>query len=338
MSARGKGTQEMTSAALIGRRTTLTLTAALVLPELAHAAYPDRPIRLVIPYGGGGQTDIVSRLIGDGMAQRLGQPVLPDNRLGAAGDVAAELVSRAPADGYTILSGSTGTLGGVNAALYRNPGYDWQHDLLPLGLFCTAQNVVLVHASVPVRTLAEFLDYVRAHPDNVPYASSGIGATTHLSMEMLLEQAGGLRMIHVPYRQSTQGMTDLLAGRVKARCLGLPEAEPVKADPNIRALAVTGAARNPQWPEVPTVAETLPGFEAVNAFALGLPARTSPEIVARLSAALNAALATEAVRAGFLRVGADPAEANTPEEAAAFLRRRGELWAALIRRLEIVVQ
>ncbi|WP_198384367.1 tripartite tricarboxylate transporter substrate binding protein [Roseomonas sp. KE2513] len=328
----------MTSAALIGRRTALALVAVLAGRRIAQAAYPDRPVRLVIPYGGGGQTDIVSRLIGDGMAQRLGQAVLPDNRLGAAGDVAAELVSRAPADGYTILSGSTGTLGGVNAALYRNPGYDWQHDLMPVGLFCTAQNVVLVHASLPVRTLAEFLDYVRAHPDSVPYASSGIGATTHLSMEMLLEQAGGLRMIHVPYRQSTQGMTDLLAGRVKARCLGLPEAEPVKTDPNIRALAVTGAARSPQWPEVPTVAETLLGFEAVNAFALGLPARTPTEIVERLSTALNAALATEAVRAGFLRVGADPAEANTPEEAAAFLRRRGERWAALIRRLEIVVQ
>ncbi|TPG57113.1 tripartite tricarboxylate transporter substrate binding protein [Roseomonas nepalensis] len=328
----------MTTPALIGRRTVLALAATLAESGVARAAYPDRPIRLVIPYGGGGQTDIVSRLIGDGMAQRLGQTVLPDNRVGAAGDVAAELVSRALADGYTILSGSTGTLGGVNAALYRNPGYDWQRDLLPIGMFCTAQNVLLVHASLPVRSLSEFLDYVRMNPDKVPYASSGIGATTHLSMEMLLEQAGGLRMIHVPYRQSTQGMTDLLAGRVKARCLGLPEAEPVKADPNIRALAVTGSARNPQWSDIPTVAETLPGFEAVNAFALGLPGRTPPDIVAQLSKALNAALANDTVRAGFLRVGADPAEANTPEEAAAFLRRRGERWAALIRRLEIVVQ
>ena len=328
----------MTSAARVGRRTALIGVASMTVSGVARAAYPDRPIRLVIPYGGGGQTDIVSRLIGDGMAQRLGQVVLADNRLGAAGDIAAELVSRAPADGYTILSGSTGTLGGVNAALYRNPGYDWQHDLMPLGLFCTAQNVILTHASLPVRTLAEFLDYVRGHPDSVPYASSGIGATTHLSMEMLLEHAGGLRMIHVPYRQSTQGMTDLLAGRVKARCLGLPEAEPVKTDPNIRALAVTGAARNPQWPDVPTVAETLPGFEAVNAFALGLPARTPADIAARLSTALNEALASDAVRAGFLRVGADPAAPNTPAEASAFLRQRGERWAALIRRLEIVVQ
>ena len=328
----------MTLQGPIGRRTALAVVVALATPRVARAAYPERPIRLVIPYGGGGQTDIVSRLIGDGMAQRLGQAVLPDNRLGAAGDIAAELVSRAPADGYTILSGSTGTLGGVNAALYRNPGYDWQRDLTPLGLFCTAQNVILTHTSLPVRTLAEFLDYVRGNPDSVPYASSGIGATTHLSMEMLLEQAGGLRMIHVPYRQSTQGMTDLLAGRVKARCLGLPEAEPVKTDPNIRALAVTGAVRNPQWPDVPTVAETLPGFEAVNAFALGLPARTPPEAVSRLSVALREALASEAVRNGFLRVGADPAAPNTPEEAAAFLRRRGERWAALIRRLEIAVQ
>ncbi|WP_426958951.1 Bug family tripartite tricarboxylate transporter substrate binding protein [Muricoccus radiodurans] len=321
------------------RRTALSaLAAGLALPRLAFAAYPDRPIRLVIPYGGGGQTDIVSRLIGEGMAQQLGQPVLADNRPGAAGNVAAEMVARAPADGYTVLIGSTGTLGGVNASLYRSLGYDPERDFLPIGLFCTAQNIVLTHASLPVRTLPEFLAYIRAHPDEIPYASSGTGATTHLSMEMLLERAGHLRMIHVPYRQSTQGMTDLLAGRVKARCLGLPEADVVKGDPNIRALAVTGAQRSPQWPDVPTIAEILPGFEAVNAFGLSVPARTPPEIVARLNAALNAALQTEPVRAGLLRVGADPAAPGTPEAFMTYLRARGEVWTALIRRLGLVAE
>lgn len=308
------------------------------MPRLARASWPERPIRLLIPYGGGGQTDVVSRLIGDAIAQRLGQPVTPDNRPGAAGNLAAEMASRAAPDGYTVLVGSTGTLGGVNASLYRNLGYDWQRDLDPVGLFCTTQNVLLVHSSVPARTLPEFIDHVRAHPGELHYASSGIGATTHLSMELLLERAGGLQMVHVPYRQSTQGMTDLLAGRVQARCLGLPEAEPVKDDPKVRALAVTGAQRSPQWPDVPTMGEILEGYEAVNAFGLAVPARTPPEIVSRLNEALNDALSAESVREGFLRVGADPAKPNTPEEFSAFLQARGQIWAALIQRLGLVVE
>lgn len=304
------------------------------MPRLARADWPDRPIRLLIPYGGGGQTDIVSRLIGDAIAQRLGQPVLPDNRPGAAGNLAAEMAARSAPDGYTVLIGSTGTLGGVNSVLYRNVGYDWQRDFAPIGLFCTTQNILLVHSSVPARTLPEFIEHVRARPGQLHFASSGIGATTHLSMELMLERAG-LEMVHVPYRQSTQGMTDLLAGRVQARCLGVPEAEPVKNDPKVRALAVTGAQRSPQWPDVPTMAETLAGYEAVNAFGLAVPARTPPEIVARLNGALNDALGSKEVREGFLRAGADPAQPNTPEEFSAFLRARGEMWIALIKRLKL---
>lgn len=322
---------------LIGRRAALGAALTLAAPRLALAAWPERPIRLVIPYGGGGQTDVVSRLIGEAIAQRLGTPVLADNRPGAAGNLAAELVSRAPADGYTMMVGSTGPLGGVNAVLYRTLGYDWQRDFAPIGLFTTAQNVILVHNSLPARTLPEFIAYAKANPGRINYASSGVGATTHLSMELLSERAG-IEMVHVPYRQSTQGMTDLLAGRVQARSLGLPEAEPVKGNPAIRALAVTGTQRNPQWPEVPTVAETLPGYEAVNAFGLAVPARTPPEIIARMNEALNDALRTESVRDSFLRVGADPAVPNSPEEFGAFLRQRGEIWSALVRRLRLVAE
>ncbi len=321
----------------IGRRAALGAAFTLAVPRLALAAWPERPIRLVIPYGGGGQTDVVSRLIGEAIAQRLGTPVLADNRPGAAGNFAAEIVSRAPADGYTMMVGSTGPLGGVNAVLYRTLSYDWQRDFAPIGLFTTAQNVILVHNSLPVRNLAEFIAYAKANPGRINYASSGVGATTHLSMELLSEKAG-IEMVHVPYRQSTQGMTDLLAGRVQARSLGLPEAEPVKGSPSIRALAVTGTQRNPQWPDVPTVAETLPGYEAVNAFGLAVPARTPPEIITRMNEALNDALRTPAVRESFLRVGADPAAPNTPEEFGAFLRQRGEIWSALVRRLRLVAE
>lgn len=318
-----------------GRRRLLAAAAAGLLPLPARAAWPERPIRLVIPFGGGGQTDIVSRLIGEALAQRLGQSVLADNRPGAAGNFAAEIVARAAPDGYTLLIGSTGTIGGVNRVLYRTLSYDPERDFAPIGLFTTAQNVILVHRSVPARDLPEFISYVRSKPGDVHYASSGIGATTHLSMELLAERAR-LEMVHVPYRQSTQAMTDLLAGRVQARSLGLPEVEPVRTHPNIRALAVTGARRNPQWPDVPTVAETLPAYEAVNAFGLAAPARTPPDIVARLSEALNDALRSQQVRDGFLRVGADPADPNTLEWFATFLRQRGESWGGLVRRLGLV--
>jgi tripartite-type tricarboxylate transporter receptor subunit TctC len=305
----------------------------LVASKSALAAFPDRPIQLIVPYGAGGQTDVVSRLVAAAIGQRLGQQLLADNRPGAAGNLAAEMTARAPADGYTIMVGSTGPFGGVNAALYKNLGYDWQKDFALIGLFCTTPNVLLVNTSaIPTKTLPEFIEFVKARPDELNFASSGIGATTHLSMELLLERTG-LKMVHVPYRQSTQGMTDLLAGRVQARCLGLPEAEPVKNDPRVRALAVTSAQRSPNWPDIPTVAETIPGFLGVNEFGLAAPARTPPEIIARVSAALNDALRSPALQADLLRVGAIPAEPNSPESFSTYLRERSAVWTGLIQRL-----
>jgi tripartite-type tricarboxylate transporter receptor subunit TctC len=322
---------------LRGRRALLGGALALAIPGIARAAWPERPIRLVIPFGGGGLTDIVSRLIGEAIGGRLGQPFLADNRPGAGGNFATEVALRAPADGYTVLVGTTGTIGNVNQLLYRNLPYDGFRDFAPVGLFATTQNVILVHSSLPARNVAEFVAHVRANPGRIHYASSGIGATTHLSMELLSERAG-LDMVHVPYRQSTQGMTDLLAGRVQARSLGLPEADPVKTHANVRAIAVTGTERSPQWPDVPTVAETLPGYEALNAFGLAVRTGTPPEVVARLSDALNDSLRSPAVREGFLRVGADPAAPNTPEEFAAYLRARNALWGGLVRRLNLVAE
>jgi tripartite-type tricarboxylate transporter receptor subunit TctC len=305
----------------------------LVTSKSALAAYPDKPIQLIVPYGAGGQTDVVSRLVAAAIGKRLGQQLLADNRPGAAGNLAAEMTARAPADGYTIMVGSTGPFGGVNAALYKNLGYDWQKDFALIGLFCTTPNVLLVNTSaIPAKTLPEFIEFVKARPDDLNFASSGIGATTHLSMELLLERTG-LKMVHVPYRQSTQGMTDLLAGRVQARCLGLPEAEPVKNDPRVRALAVTSAQRSPNWPDIPTVAETIPGFLGVNEFGLAAPARTPPEIIARVSAALNDALRSPALQADLLRVGAIPAEPNSPESFGTYLRERSAVWTGLIQRL-----
>lgn len=322
---------------MLHRRALLgAMAGVLAAPRLARAAYPDRPIRVIIPYGGGGQTDVVARIVADAMQRNLGQPVTPDNRPGSAGVVAGEAVVRSPADGYTVLVGTRNTQA-INAALRPSMPFAHERDLLTIGLYATTPNILLLHSSVPARNLAEFIAYARANPGKLNYASSGIGATTHLSMELLSEKAG-LEMVHVPYRQSTQGMTDLLAGRVQARLVGLPEAEPVKDEPAIRAIGVTSPTRSPNWPDVPAIGEVVPGYEALNLFGLMAHGQTPPEMVLRLNRSLNEALATEALKAAFARVGADPMRPNTPDEAETIALAQANLWVPMIQRLNLSAQ
>lgn len=310
--------------------------AALALPGLA-LAYPDRAIRLIIPYGGGGQTDIVSRLMAEALGQKLGQTVLADNRPGGAGNLAAETLARSAPDGYTMMVATMGTNSGLNTLLYRNVAYDWQTDLAPVGQFCSTSNVLLVHRSIPGDDLNGVLAWIRANPGRFTYASAGVGAITHLAMEMLGAQLG-LEMTHVPYRQSTQAMTDMLAGRVHARCLGIPEGDTVRSMPSIRPVALTTRERRAQWAGVQTVGESVPGYEASSYFGLAVHARTPPEMIRRLNAALGEALTSDALRAGFDRVGADIAAPNTPEQFTALARGEHDKWAPLIRRLNLVAE
>ncbi len=322
----------------ITRRTALGLAAGgFAVSQAARAAFPERPIRLVVPYGAGGQTDIVSRLVAEALSRRLGQPVLADNRPGGAGNLAAEAVARAAPDGHTVLVAGPGTNSGINALLYRNVSYDAERDFAPVGLFCTTPCVLLVHNSIPGRDLPELLAWIRANSGRFTFASAGVGATTHLAME-LLGAREKLEMVHVPYRQSTQAMTDLLSGRVHSRCLGTPEGDTVRGLPSIRAVAVTNAQRNPNWPDVPTMAETVPGYEASAYFGLAVPARTPPEAIQRLSAALNEALADERLRAAYARIGADIAAPNTPEDFTALARAEAAKWTPLIRALKLVAE
>lgn len=325
----------------IRRRATLKAAAAtlLAVPGLARAqsGFPERSIRLLIPFGGGGQTDIVSRLVADAMQQRLGQHVVADNRPGGAGNTAADALVRSPADGYTIMVATMGTNSGVNELLYRAVPFSWERDFQPIGQFCSTSNVLLVHNSIPANTFPELVAWIRANPSRFTYASAGVGAITHLIMEDLGERLG-LDMTHVPYRQSTQAMTDLLAGRIHARCLGLPEGDTVRGAPSIRAMALTSATRRDNWPGVPTVGETVPGFVGSSYFGLTARTGTPPEAIARISAALNEALRDERVIAGFQRVGADPAPPNTPDEFRQVILAANRQWAPLIRRLRLVAE
>ena len=320
---------------IIPRR--LLLGSALAPPMLAQAAWPERPVRLIVPFGGGGQTDIVSRVMADALQSRLGQPVLADNRPGGNGSTAAEAVMRAAPDGYTILIAGIGTNSGLNALLYRGITYEAERDFIPVGCFCTTANMLLVHNSIPGADFSQVVAWIKANPGRFTYASASVGAITHLVMEDIGARLG-LDMLHVPYRQSTQAMTDLLSGRIHARALGLPEGEAVRGAPTVRPVALTTPTRRPEWPGVPAVAETIPGFEANAYFGLAAPARTPPEAVSRLNAAMNDALGDERVRAAFARVGADAAPPNTPEEFRIRAAADAQRWGGLIRRLNLVAE
>jgi tripartite-type tricarboxylate transporter receptor subunit TctC len=315
----------------------LLLGSALATPMLAQAAWPERPVRLIVPFGGGGQTDIVSRVMADALQSRLGQPVLADNRPGGNGSTAAEAVMRAAPDGYTILIAGIGTNSGLNALLYRGITYEAERDFIPVGCFCTTANMLLVHNSIPGADFSQVVAWIKANPGRFTYASASVGAITHLVMEDIGARLG-LDMLHVPYRQSTQAMTDLLSGRIHARALGLPEGEAVRGAPPVRPVALTTPTRRPEWPGVPAVAETIPGFEANAYFGLAAPARTPPEAVSRLNAAMNDALGDERVRAAFARVGADAAPPNTPEEFRIRAAADAQRWGGLIRRLNLVAE
>lgn len=314
----------------------LATAPLLALPRPARAAFPDRPLRLVITFGGGGQTDIVSRVTAEALSARLGQPVVADNRPGGNGNMAAEAVARAAPDGYTMLVAGSGTIGGLNALLYKSLGYD-PRDLVPVGMFCTTANMLIVHNSIPGANFTEVVAWIRANPGKFNYASASVGAITHLIMEDIGARLG-LDMVHVPYRQTTQAMSDLLAGRIHCRAMGIPEAEAIRGTAGVRPVAVTTPQRRPNWPEVPAVAETIPGFEANAYFGLAVPRGTPEEAIRRLNAALNEALRDEAVRAAYARVGADAAEPNTPEQFSARIRADSERWGGLIRRLNLLAQ
>jgi tripartite-type tricarboxylate transporter receptor subunit TctC len=315
----------------------LVLGAMLAAPGIAQAAWPDRPIRLVVPFGGGGQTDIVSRVTAEALSARLGQPVLADNRPGGNGNLAAETVARAAPDGYTVLVAGAGTNSGLNALLYKGITYDAERDFTPVGMFCTTANMLIVHNSIPGDDFSAVLAWIKANPGRFTYASASVGAITHLIMEDIGARMG-LDMVHVPYRQSTQAMADMLAGRVHARCLGVPEAEAIRGAAGVRPVALTTPARRPEWPGIPAMAESIPGFEASAYFGLAVPSRTPPEAVQRLNAAMNDALRDDKVRAAYARVGADAAAPNAPEEFAARARQDAARWGGMIRRLNLVAE
>jgi tripartite-type tricarboxylate transporter receptor subunit TctC len=302
--------------------------AAWVLPAVAED-YPARPITLVVPYSAGGGNDLAARVAAERMSQRLGQQIVIENRGGAGGSIATRQVARAAPDGYTLLIGGTGTLA-VNPTLYAHVGYDPRKDFAPVGLIATSALVIVAHPSLPATTVRELIALARRQPGRINYASAGVGSGIHLGAALFAHMAG-IELTHIPYKGSGPALNDLLGGHVSLYFSSLPPAVALVREGKLRALAVTGPARSPLFPDLPTVAEAgLPGYEAVLHYGIVAPAGTPAAIIARLNAALRAALADDEVRTRLATAGAEPL-ASTPEEYAADIDREETKWSAIVK-------
>ncbi|GGJ30972.1 Bug family tripartite tricarboxylate transporter substrate binding protein [Neoroseomonas lacus] len=310
------------------------LPAATLLPRLAvaQAAWPDQPIRAIVPFAPGSATDTVARVVADGMRPTLGQPVVVENRAGANGLIGAEAVARAPADGNTVLIGTNSTNAAANALFKRVP-FDMENGFIPVSTIATVPLLVAVKADSPYRTLAELITAARARPEAITFASAS--SSQRVATESLAAQAN-VKMLYVPYRSSPLAVQDVLSGRVDLfiadQAVILPQAQAG----TLRILAVTSAERSAAVPDVPTVREaaSLPDYEVIAWFTLFAPAGTPADRVAKLNAAAVASLATEEVRARLGTFGMN-IRSSTPAEAAAFVRAETVKWTNAIRQAGI---
>lgn len=311
----------------------LKVLAALSLAlgtSLALAAFPDKPVKIVIGFPAGGPLDAHARLMTDRLQALLGQPVIVDYKAGAGGSVGAEFVAKSPADGYTLLLANTGTMV-INPAIYTKLSYNTLRDFVPVARTAQQPLALLVNPSVPAKTLGEFIALLRSKPGQINYGSAGNGGISHLVPEMF-KQATGTFMVHIPYRGSAPAFTDLMGGQVQFMAESIPQASQYAKQGRVRALAVTSAQRNPALPDVPTMAEAgLKNFEVVGFYGILAPAGTPKDVVARLSDAFRQALETPDIRNKMVSQGADPAYLN-PEQFGALLRSETPRWAEAVKR------
>jgi tripartite-type tricarboxylate transporter receptor subunit TctC len=314
-------------------RTFVRFAAALALAcgfaAQVHAqAWPTKPIRYVVPFPPGGATDILARVMADKLGPALGQPVIVENRAGAAGNLGTDLVAKAPPDGYTILMVTVAQ--SISESLYAKLPYNLMRDLAPVALVARVPNVMEVHPSVPAHTVQEFIAYAKANPGKLNFASSGSGTSIHMSGE-LFKLLTGVDMVHVPYKGSAAALTDLIGGQVSVMFDNLPPSMPHIKSGKLRALAITTTTRYPALPDLPTMEEAgVPGYEASSWFGIMAPAGTSKEIVARLNAEARKIEAMPDVRERFDQQGAVPSP-GTPEDFDRFIRAEIEKWGKVVK-------
>src|SRR5262245_17706625 len=304
------------------------MAAALAaVPRAALAqSYPTRPVRWVVPYPAGGATDLISRLMGQWLSERLGQPVIIDNRPGGGTNIGTQAVVSSPPDGYTLLfTASTHT---INVSLQPLP-FNFLRDITLVSGLSELPLVMDVSPKLPVKDLKEFVAYAKAHPGKVNVASFGAATISHLAIEFF-KVTTGVDVVHVPYRGGAQIMTDLISGQIQAAVDSLPSSLPHIKSGAIRALALLSVERSPVLPDLPAAGEIIPGLEVRTFSGVGAPSGTPAEIIERLNKEINAGLANPVIKARFAEVGATPA-IRTPAEANAFVREQTEKWAKVIR-------
>jgi tripartite-type tricarboxylate transporter receptor subunit TctC len=315
----------------VSRRRVLHAGAGVVaLPTLCGLAnaesYPTRPVRIIVGFAAGGAPDILARLFGQWLSERLGQTFVVENRTGAGGNLATEAVVQAPADGHTLLLTSVGNA--VNATLYDKLNYNFLRDIAPVAGISREPLAMEVHPSFPVKTVSEFIAYAKANPGKINYGSAGVGSSLHMAGE-LFKLMAGVDLVHVPYRGSPPALTDLLGGQLQLMFSPLPPSIEYVKSGRLRALAVTTSTRSQALPDVPVIADFVPGYEASAWYGIGAPAKTPAEIIAKLNAAINAGLTDEKLKSRLIELGSVPF-ALTPSEFGKHLTAETEKWAKVI--------
>jgi len=311
------------------RRTFMTLAAgAAALPAVARAqAYPSKPVRIVVGFPAGGATDIMARLMGDWMTQRTGQQFIVENKPGASGNIGTETAARSPADGYTLLL--TVTPAAINPALFNNLSFNFIQDFAPIIYLARLAYVVVVHPSVPANTLPEFIAYAKANPGKINYGSAGAGTPQNICCE-LFKMMTGVNLVHVPYRGGAPAVADLIAGQVQVIFAPVSEAISHIQAGKLRALAVTPATRLAVFPNLPTVGDFVPGYEATGFGGVTAPKNTPPAVIELLNKELNAGLADAKIKGRFEELGGT-VMGGTPAEFGKIIAEATEKWAKVIK-------
>ena len=308
----------------------LFLTA---LSAMAPAAYPEKPIRLVVPSVPGGGTDTTMRMLAPKLGELLGQQIIIDNRGGAAGNIGAEAVARSAPDGYTLMAVISSHT--INPHLMAKVPFDIERDFAPISLAVTLPNVLVSNPSLPVRTVKELIAFIKARPGQLQYASAGFGSNPHLMMELFTSMAG-VKMVHVPYKGAGPAFIDVVAGHVHVMAGNILSALPHIRSGRVRAYGLTSLKRSTGAPEIPTISEAgLPGYEAIQWFGLAAPAGTPRDIVTRLHAITLQTLTDPTIKQRFVTDGADPRPSKSPEEFAAFMRAEHRKWGQVVKQAGI---
>jgi tripartite-type tricarboxylate transporter receptor subunit TctC len=318
---------------MISRRAALGVFAAALSAPVWSACgalaldYPTRPVRFIVGYPAGGATDILARIVGQRLSERLGQQFVIENKPGAGNNIGTEAVVNAEPDGYTVLLINPANF--INASLYTNLRFNFVRDIAPVATFNRVPNVMTVAPGVPAKTVAEFIAYVKANPGKVNMASSGNGTSVHMSGELFMAMSGA-KMEHIPYKGAAPAITDLMGDRVQVIFDNMPSIVQHIRSGALRAMAVTTTERSSELPDVPTVGETVPGYEASALFGMGAPKKTPPEIIEKLNREINAVLAEPEMKKRLIELGGEPL-ISTPEAFGAMIAAETEKWEKVVK-------